>query len=310
VCTPFTHNNIVVADLDGAGVDYPFGDDIDDLGISLVTSLRDYVNKGNIKGVVLGLSGGIDSAVCAALATLALGSERVIGIRMPSQYSSQGSLDDAAVLAHNLGIRCDTVKIAELYGLYETSLSGLIGFGTARYPGDVTEENVQARIRGNIVMAYTNKFGMIGIATGNKSEFSVGYSTLYGDMAGGFALIKDVFKLDVYRLAEWLNTKGSMIPQSSITKPPSAELRPDQKDSDSLPDYGLLDPLLKKYIECSWGQQELVKAGFDPVVVNKVIAMTDRAEYKRRQAPPGPIVSAEGLAWLNRQYPMTTRFTP
>lgn len=307
---PFAYDEVVVADLAGPAAPYPFGDDVADLEASLVLGLRDYADKNKINGVVFGLSGGIDSAICAVLAVKALGRERVIGIRMPSQYSSQGSLDDAEVLAKNLGIRCDTVPIKGVYDVYEKLLGGPIGFGKSSSAGDMTEENIQARARGSIVMAYANKYGYMAIATGNKSEFSVGYATLYGDMCGGYALIKDVFKMDVYRLSEWANNEREVIPRSSITKPPSAELRPDQKDTDSLPDYPVLDAILKGLVENFQGRDELVRQGFDPAVVEKVIAMTDRAEFKRRQAPPGPIVSKEGLAWLNRQYPISTMFRP
>lgn len=307
---PFGADEVVVADLNGPAVSYPFGDDIADLEASLVTGLRDYVGKNKIKGVVFGLSGGIDSAICAALAVKALGPERVTCIRMPSQYSSQGSLDDAEALAKNLGIRCDTIPINEVYAVYEKLLGETIGFGTPKHAGDMTEENIQARARGNIVMAYANKYGLMAIATGNKSEFSVGYATLYGDMCGGYALIKDVFKADIYHLAEIANSEREIIPRSSIEKPPSAELRLDQKDSDSLPDYPTLDAILKGLVERFEGRDELVAQGFDPKVVERVIAMTDAAEFKRRQAPPGPIVSKEGLAWLNRQYPITTKFRP
>lgn len=308
---PLYEDAVVVADLAGAAVPYPFdAGDVGALERALVLSLRDYVEKNRIKGVVIGLSGGIDSAICAVLAVSALGPDRVIGIRMPSQYSSRGSLDDAAALAKNLGIRCDTVPIKGVYDVYEELLAGPIGFGTPLGNGDVTEENIQARARGNIVMAYANKYGFMAIATGNKSEFCAGYATLYGDMCGGFALIKDVFKMDVYRLAEWVNKDHEVIPRSSITKSPSAELRPNQKDTDSLPDYPVLDAILKGFVEQFEGLNELVARGFDASVVEKVIAMTDRAEFKRRQAPPGPIVSKEGLAWLNRQYPISTRFRP
>ncbi len=309
VAKSFASDEIVV-DLDGPVVDYPFDDGIGEMGEALITSLRDYVAKSGIKGVVLGLSGGIDSAVCAALAVRALGPDRVIGIRMPSQYSSEGSLVDAEALAQNLGIRCDTVKIEPLYAFYANALDPLIDFSTLAHPGDMTMENIQARIRGNILMAYSNKYGFMAIATGNKSEFSVGYSTLYGDMCGGFALIKDVYKMGVYRLAEWLNKDGPVIPESSITKPPSAELRPGQKDTDSLPDYPVLDAILRMYIEGYNGCDEIVAAGYDRAVVEKVIRMTDAAEFKRRQAPPGPIVSKNGTAWLNRQYPMQTFYRP
>lgn len=308
---PAYKDAVVVADLDGPAVTYHFDDgDVQALEDALVAALRDYTGKNGIKGVVFGLSGGIDSAICAVLAVKALGPERVICIRMPSQYSSQGSLDDAETLAKNLGIRFDTIPINDVYELYVKLLGSTIGFGTPTGAFDVTEENIQARARGNIVMAYANKYGYMAIATGNKSEFSVGYATLYGDMCGGYALIKDVLKMDIYRLSEWANYEREIIPRSSITKPPSAELRPDQKDTDSLPDYPVLDRILKGLVENFQGRDELVAQGFDPKVVEKVIMMTDRAEFKRRQAPPGPIVSKEGLAWLNRQYPISTKFRP
>ena len=304
-------DDVVVADLNGEEVAYPFGDDIADLAESLIVGFRDYMNKAGMKSAILGLSGGIDSALCAAIAVRALGPERVIGIRMPSAYSSDGSLDDALLLGKNLGIRVDTIPIDDAYQTLRTMLQSGIGkHEPGDIPGDVTEENLQARIRGQIVMAYTNRLGGMAIATGNKSEFSVGYATLYGDMCGGFALIKDVLKLDVYRLAEWFNRDSDVIPKNSITKAPSAELRPDQKDSDSLPDYPVLDPILRGYVEEFKGRDEITALGFEASEVARVLTMTDRAEFKRRQAPPGPIVSREGLAWLNRQYPMQTMFHP
>ena len=303
---------VVVADLAGPEVGYfSDQDDINALEDALVISLRDYVEKNRIKGVVIGLSGGIDSALVAALAVKALGPEKVVGVRLPSAYSSDGSLTDALALAKNLGIRLETVPIADVYETLRKSVTPLIGFHEpGEIAGDVTEENMQARIRGMILMAFANRFGFIPIATGNKSEFSVGFATLYGDMCGGFALIKDVLKRDVYRLAENCNRDGIMIPKNSITKPPSAELRPNQVDSDSLPDYPTLDPILELHIEQSKGVEEIVAEGFDRKTVKRVVLMTARAEFKRRQAPPGPIVSKEGLAWLNRQYPISTKFLP
>lgn len=303
---------VIVASLDGDATEYPPDrDEVGALEDALLVSVRDYVEKNRIKGVVIGLSGGIDSAVVAALAAKALGPDRVIGVRLPSAYSSEGSLVDAEILAKNLGIRLETVPIASIYESLRAGVAPAIG---RREPGavkgDVTEENMQARIRGMILMSFSNRLGFIPIATGNKSEFSVGFATLYGDMCGGFALIKDVLKRDVYRLAEHMNRAKEVIPKSSITKPPSAELRPNQVDADSLPDYPILDPILALHVEEFAGVEEIVAKGFDRKTAERVVQMTAGAEFKRRQAPPGPIVSREGLAWLNRQYPISTSFMP
>lgn len=306
-------DSVVVAHLEGEAVAYPFdNDDIGALEDSLVIGLREYVVKNNIGGLVLGVSGGIDSALAAHLAVRALGSDRVIGIRMPSEFSSEGSLVDAEALCRNLGMRMKTIPIANIHQLFRDELA--LAFEHERFwetpSSGTTDENLQARTRGELVMAFANYYGYMAIATGNKSEFSVGYATLYGDMCGGYALLKDVFKREVYRLSEYANRNGIVIPVSSITKPPSAELKPGQQDSDSLPDYPVLDAILKLHVEQFSGVEEIVDAGFPRDVALRVVKMTAAAEFKRRQAPPGPIVSSGGLAWFNRQYPMSTMFLP
>lgn len=270
---------------------------------ALTIGLRDYVRKNGFEEVILGLSGGIDSAICATIAADALGAEKVWGIGMPSRYSSQHSVDDAAALAANLGIRFDLVPMDEVFAAYLDTLAPIFA---GRDP-DVTEENLQARIRGAILMAASNKFGPMVLATGNKSELAVGYSTIYGDMVGGFAPIKDVFKTLVYRLAEWRNELGPAIPESTMRKPPSAELRPDQKDSDSLPPYDILDPILDLYVEDDLGAGEIVAEGHDPAVVRRVLRMVDRSEYKRRQSAPGVKITVKAFG-KDRRLPITNRF--
>ncbi len=257
---------------------------------ALVLGTRDYVQKTGAGKVVIALSGGIDSSLVAAIAVDALGAENVTGVSMPSRYSSEGSRSDAGELAHNLGIPCLSIPIEDVFGGYLHTLEGAF---QGREP-DVTEENLQARIRGNLVMALTNKFGGIVLTTGNKSEMAVGYSTLYGDLAGGFAVIKDVFKTDVYRLARWRNEQAGqpLIPEAVLVKPPSAELRPGQLDQQSLPPYDILDGILKMYVEDDRSIEDIVAHGFDQATVVRVINMVDRAEYKRRQAPPGVKISA------------------
>ena len=304
---------VVVADLDGEAVCYPFDDEIQDLEDALVISLRDYVEKSGFPGVVLGLSGGIDSAVVAALAVKALGPGRVLGVRMPSKYSSRGSLDDAEALAKNLGISLMTIPIETLHAASHITLEPALGHKPGENPKNpkaMTDENLQARIRGMILMAISNDNGYMVVSTGNKSEMGTGFATLYGDMCGGFALIKDVYKLDIFALARNMNKSKVVIPENTITKPPSAELRPGQVDSDALPPYDVLDPILKLHVEESLGLDEVVEKGFAVGVAMRVITLTRGAEYKRRQAPPGPIMTKNGLAWLNRQYPITSRFAP
>ncbi|MBT5856330.1 NAD+ synthase [bacterium] len=255
---------------------------IQDIANALSLGIRDYVTKSGFQKVVLGLSGGIDSAVTAALAVQALGPDNVSGVAMPSKYSSEGSVTDAKALADQLGISYQEVTITGLMAEYDPVFAQL-------FPGmapDVTEENVQARIRGTILMAISNKRGSLLLTTGNKSELSVGYCTLYGDMCGALSVLGDVYKGDVYELANWINRNEALIPQSSIDKPPSAELRPDQKDEDSLPDYDVLDGILKHYLEDHLGSDEIVAKGYESSVVEWVVRTIQVTEYKRRQSPP------------------------
>jgi len=267
---------------------------------ALVTGTRDYVRKNGFRSVVLGLSGGIDSALTAAVAVDALGAENVVGVSMPSGYSSEHSRSDAADLATRTGLDYRTVQIAPLVAAFQESLH-LTG---------LAEENLQARVRGVTLMALSNAEGHLVLATGNKTELSVGYSTIYGDAVGGYAPIKDVPKMLVWELSRWRNAQaeaaGHMppIPASSISKPPSAELRPGQLDSDSLPDYALLDDVLDDYIEHDRGSVDLVTAGFSPDLVERVLRMTDVAEYKRRQYPPGPKISVRNFG-RDRRLPIT-----
>ena len=273
---------------------------------ALVLGLKDYFEKNGFSRAVLGLSGGVDSSLCAVVAARALGAQNVVGVLMPSSYTSEASNTDAAALAKNLRLETRTVPIGPAFDAYremlEEDFEGL--------EEDVTEENLQSRIRGNILMALSNKFGWIVLSTGNKSEMSVGYSTLYGDMAGGFAVIKDVPKTLVYRICRYVNEAENreVVPDSVLTKEPSAELRPGQRDVDSLPPYEVLDPILEAYIEDDKGIGEIVAAGFDEEDVRRVIRMVDRAEYKRRQAPSGIKVTSRAFG-RDRRVPMTNRYT-
>jgi len=272
---------------------------------ALVTGLRDYVGKNGFRRVVLGLSGGIDSALVACIAADALGPDGVVAVVMPSPYSSSETQDDARSLAKHLGIELYDIAIEPAMRAYDAALAEVFA-GTE--PG-LAEENVQARIRGNLVMALSNKFGWLVLATGNKSEMSVGYSTLYGDLAGGLAVIKDCPKTVVYELAQHLNevAGGERIPASIIDRAPSAELRPDQRDEDSLPPYAVLDPILDAYVEDDLGREQLLLRGFDAADVDRVIALVDRAEYKRRQAPPGIKVTSRAFG-RDRRVPITNRY--
>jgi NAD+ synthase (glutamine-hydrolysing) len=273
---------------------------------ALRLGLGDYVRKNGFRDVVLGLSGGIDSALVAVLATDAVGREGVRALAMPSPYSSPESVEDALEVGRRLGIRVDTIRIDETFDAYRRALAGVFA-GTE--PG-VAEENLQARIRGNLLMALSNRFGSMVLATGNKSEYAVGYATLYGDMAGGFAPIKDVPKLLVYELARWRNAQGApLVAQRILDKPPSAELRPDQKDTDSLPTYDVLDPIVEAYVEDDRSPEQIVADGADPVLVERVVAMIDRAEYKRRQAPPGVKITPKAFG-RDRRMPITNRYRP
>ena len=270
----------------------------------------DYVRKNGFSEVVLGLSGGIDSALTAALAADALGADAVHALAMPSPFSSPESVEDAVDCAERLGIRLDTVEITKVFDAYRYSLAELF-IGRDE---DVTEENLQARIRGNLLMAMSNKFGSIVLATGNKSEYAVGYSTLYGDMAGGFAPIKDVPKTLVYELANWRNHTATdagetpPIPERTITKPPSAELRPDQKDTDSLPPYDVLDPVIEAYVENDLGIDDMVEHGTERALAERIVRMIDRNEYKRRQAAPGVKITPKAFG-RDRRMPITNRYS-
>jgi len=270
---------------------------------ALVLGTRDYVRKCGFRKVVLGLSGGIDSALTAAIAVDALGKENVIGVGMPGPYSSQGSIDDAAALAKNLGIRFELIRIDNIFDTYLKSLQPVF----VNLPPDVTEENIQARIRGSLLMALSNKLGALVLTTGNKSEIGVGYCTLYGDMCGGLAVISDVPKTLVYRLARYVNSRSPVIPESTLEKPPSAELRPDQKDSDSLPPYDVLDTILEAYVEDNQPPEAIAEEhALDPVLVRKVAGMVDRNEYKRQQAAPGLKISPKAFGF-GRRYPIAAK---
>jgi NAD+ synthase (glutamine-hydrolysing) len=278
-------------------------DDAHEVYEALALALRDYVTKNGFEKVVIGLSGGIDSTLTAAIAADALGPDNVLGVAMPSEFSTSHSIQDAKTLASNLDIEMLEIPIAPIYRSYLDVLGEVFG----QTEPDLTEENLQARIRGNLLMAISNRYGHLVIATGNKSEMACGYATLYGDMAGGFALLKDVFKTEVYELSRYRNTVSPVIPENVLTKPPSAELRHDQKDTDSLPSYDILDPILEGYIERDEGPGDLVAAGADRETVAKVITLVDRAEYKRRQAPPGPKVTTKAFG-RDRRLPITNRW--
>jgi NAD+ synthase (glutamine-hydrolysing) len=270
---------------------------------ALMLGLTDYVAKNGFQKVVIGLSGGIDSALVAVLAVDALGKDNVTGVFMPSRYSSQESAEDAAALADNLGIKLLKIPIEEIYKIYLNVLDPVF-IGAEK---NITEENLQARIRGNILMALSNKFGWLVLTTGNKSEMSTGYATLYGDMAGGFAVVKDVPKTLVYKLVRHRNSVGAVIPERIITKEPTAELKPDQKDSDTLPVYGTLDPILKAYIEEDKDLNKIISLGFDKETVLRVSAMVDKSEYKRRQSPPGIKITPKAFG-RDRRMPITNKY--
>jgi NAD+ synthase/NAD+ synthase (glutamine-hydrolysing) len=273
---------------------------------ALVTGTVDYVRKCGFKKVLIGLSGGIDSAVVAGIAVDALGAENVLGVSMPGPFSSAGSKNDAATLAKNLGIQFITLPITNVFEEYKRALAPAFG----DRPVDVTEENIQARIRGNYLMALSNKFGSMVLSTGNKSELAVGYCTLYGDMAGGLAVISDVPKLMVYELANWINRERELIPRSTVEKAPSAELRPNQKDEDSLPPYDVLDRILKAYIEDLRSPQEIADHyEFDVKLVRDIALLVDRTEYKRKQAAPGLKITSRAFGF-GRPFPIAQKFIP
>ena len=272
---------------------------------ALTLGTADYIRKNRFRGAVLGLSGGIDSALTLAIAADAIGPQAVTAVSMPSRYTAAENRDDGAELARRLGVRLIELPIEDLAAAYAAVLAQPFA-GTE---SDVTEENLQARIRGNLVMALSNKFGWLVLTTGNKSEMSVGYATLYGDMAGGFAVLKDVLKTWVYRLADWRNRDGEVIPRRIIDKPPTAELRANQLDSDSLPPYDLLDAILEAYVEQDRSPAQIESAGFERATVERVVQLVDRAEYKRRQAPPGVRISTRAFG-KDRRLPITNRYRP
>ena len=296
----------------GAGPIAPELSDIESIYQAMVLGLRDYVNKTGFPSVVIGLSGGVDSAITAAVAVDALGPERVHCIMMPSPYTSRDSLEDAEACAKAMGVRYDIVNIGPAMEAFRTMLTPLFG----NRAEDVTEENIQARARGVALMAVSNKLGGMVVTTGNKSEMAVGYATLYGDMNGGFNVLKDVYKTTVFELCRWRNAhlpagamgrKGTVIPPRIIDKPPSAELRPDQKDSDSLPPYPVLDAILKGLIERDLDTAALAKEGHDPKVVDRIWRLLENAEYKRRQAPPGVKTTSRNVS-KERRYPIVNGF--
>lgn len=272
---------------------------------ALLLGTRDYIRKNNFKKVIFGISGGIDSALVALLAVDAIGKDNVTALSMPSEFTSKGTKDDAKKISGNLGIKLMTIPIDDIYMVY-------LGVLKPHFKGlksGVAEENLQARIRGNLLMAFSNKFGWLVLTTGNKSETSTGYCTLYGDMAGGFSVIKDVPKLLVYELTKYRNSlsKGSLIPKSVFTRAPTAELRPNQKDQDTLPPYRLLDKVLKLYVEDDKQVSEIAAQVHDAAVVRRVVDMVDKSEYKRRQAPPGVKITPRAFG-KDRRFPITNRY--
>jgi NAD+ synthetase len=296
--------DFLVVDLEDAPIINPNeSEDEELLHDALVLGVRDYLGKCGFKSAVIGLSGGIDSAVTACLAVAALGSENVRGVTMPSQYSSSGSVDDARKLAANLNIQCDLAPIKTVFDTLKSELAPLFE-GRAE---DVTEENMQARLRGLMLMSISNKFGSLVLTTGNKSELAVGYCTLYGDMCGGLAVISDVPKTMVYQLARWINRDREVIPTATIEKPPSAELRPDQKDEDSLPPYDVLDAILEQYVVEGRSVPQIVEQGFEPETVRRIARLIDLNEYKRRQAAPGLKVTSKAFG-VGRRIPVAQRY--
>lgn len=285
----------------------PFPEKTAEVYEALKLGLRDYVQKNRFEKVILGISGGIDSALVATIAVDALGKENVVGVLMPSAFTSQQSLTDARELIKNLGIAHYEISITPLYKAFLEQLQPYF----KDLPMDITEENLQARIRGNLLMALSNKFGWLVLSTGNKSEISVGYCTLYGDMVGGFSVIKDVPKMMVYELARYRNRVAgqNLIPESILTKPPSAELRPGQKDTDALPPYEVLDPIMQAYVERDLSYEEIISQGFDPKMVQKVIRLVDGNEYKRRQGAPGIKITHRAFG-KDRRFPITNRYNP
>jgi NAD+ synthase (glutamine-hydrolysing) len=307
---PMFEEALTIVDLDGEATDIApeAASRAEAAYRALVLGVRDYAKKCGFRRAVIGVSGGIDSALTATIAADAIGPENVIGVAMPTRYSSEGSLTDAAALARTLGIRYELVDIDPIFARYLEKLDPLVSRLSPPGPGDVTWENVQARIRGATLMAVSNRTGAIVLTTGNKSELAVGYCTLYGDMVGGLAVISDLPKTMVYELARWANRDDVRIPQNSLDKAPSAELRPGQKDEDSLPPYSVLDPILELHIERGLGKEEIIARGFDRQTVSRVLHMVRASEYKRRQAAPGLIVTSKAFG-PGRRMPIAQGFT-
>lgn len=304
ICFPRFEEHIDTIDLnEPSGEPFVAQDPVASVHDALLLGIRDYLRKCGFRQVVLGLSGGIDSALVCALAAKALGPENVLALSMPSPYSSEGSINDAEALAKNLGVDFKLVPIHKLFQPYLDTLLPLFEGKSA----DTTEENVQARIRGNLVMAFSNKFGRLALSTGNKSEIAVGYCTLYGDMSGGLSVISDVPKMMVYALSEYINRNQEIIPQSIIDKPPSAELKPDQKDQDTLPPYEILDHILSLYVDEKRSREEILKQNFEPSVVDWIIRTVNRNEYKRRQAAPGLKVTTKAFG-IGRRMPVAAKY--
>lgn len=304
---PYFAEGMELFDLDdvmkGGRVSEQPKDDISEIHDAIICGIGDYFGKLGFKKAILGLSGGIDSAVTAVLAQRALGKENVRVLLLPSQFSSDHSVADAQALAENLGIQYDIITIKEVYEAFMGKLGGHFE-GT---PFNVTEENIQARVRGTLLMAFSNKFGNILLNTSNKSEMAVGYGTLYGDLAGGISVLGDVYKTEVFALARYINKDGIVIPENSITKPPSAELRPDQKDSDSLPDYEILDKILYQYIEKQKGPKEIIEMGYEEALVERILKMVNRNEFKRYQTAPVLRVSSKAFG-MGRRLPIVGKY--
>lgn len=305
---PLFEPSLNVIELDSVGVSEitPLPEPLEQLHKALVMGIADYVLRNGCKQVVIGLSGGIDSALTTVLAVKALGATNVLAVLLPSRYSSDHSIDDAESLVNNLGIESITLPIADGVASVEATLADSFA-AWGKSEADITEENIQARIRGVLLMAISNKTGRMVLTTGNKSEMAVGYATLYGDMAGGFAVLKDLYKTDVFALCRWINRNQEIIPENTINKPPSAELRPDQKDSDSLPDYDVLDAILSANIEERLSVDAIVARGYDKAEVKRIVRLLQLAEYKRRQSPPGVKITERAFG-RDRRYPITHGF--
>lgn len=293
-CDQF-REELLVFDLEKDRMKQEWFDEQNEVYAALVLGVKDYVRKNGFSDVLIGVSGGIDSALTLAIAVDALGKNKVHALFMPSEYTADQSYQDARQVCKNLGVEMTEVPIKQVFSSYLAVLDPHF----KGKPADITEENLQARIRGNSLMAMSNKFGWLVLATGNKSEMSTGYCTLYGDMAGGYAVIKDIPKTLVYKLVDWRNRQSKIIPESVIVRAPTAELKPNQKDQDILPPYEILDSIMRAYVEENKSLAEITRQGFDEAVVRKVISMIDRSEYKRRQAPPGPRIThrAFGKDW-------------